>query len=139
MAKREREEEFEVSKVAPLQPLSRYSLLLQSLALSIVYCTTIFTNISATTTAVLYNDLYQYQCYYYCCTVQRSLPISVLLLLLYCTTIFTNISATTTAVLYNDLYQYQCYYYCCTVQRSLPISVLAVRRSLPSISDRHNI
>ena len=52
MAKREREEEFEVSEVAPLQPLSLASLLLDPT----VACTLHF------------------QCY----TVQRSLPISVL-------------------------------------------------------------
>ena len=50
MAKRKREEEFEVSEVAPLQPLSLASLLLRSLALSIF-------------SATVYNDLYQYQCY----------------------------------------------------------------------------
>ena len=131
--------------------LSLASLLLWSLALSIVstvllyndlyqyqcYCTTIFTNISATVqrslpiSVLLYNDLYQYQCY--CttiftnisATVQRSLPISVLLYnnlyqyQCYCTTIFTNISATVqrslpiSVLLYNDLYQYQCY--CTTI------------------------
>ena len=47
MAKREREKEFEVSEVAPLQPLSLASLLLRSLALSIV------------STVLLYSDLYQ--------------------------------------------------------------------------------
>ena len=50
MAKREREEEFEVSEVAPLQPLSRCLLLHSPLS---VQC------------MLLYNDLYQYQCYYY--------------------------------------------------------------------------
>ena len=48
MAKREREEEFEVSEVAPLQPLSRYSLLLR----------------------------YTLHCQY-SATVQKSLPLSV--------------------------------------------------------------
>ena len=46
MAKREREEEFEVSEVVPLQPLSR---------LHSPLSTTIFTNISATIRLLLYD------------------------------------------------------------------------------------
>ena len=65
MAKREREKEFEVSEVAPLQPLSLASLLLRSLALShCQYSATVQRSlpINILHCTVLYNDLYQYQC-----------------------------------------------------------------------------
>ena len=59
MAKREREEEFEVSEVAPLQPL-----LDPTVACTLhfqCYCTTIFTDMSAILLCTI-NDLYHYQC-----------------------------------------------------------------------------
>ena len=74
MAKREREEEFEVSEVAPLQPLSLASLLLDPTVACTLhfqcYCTTIFTDIMS----VLY--------YYVLLTIFTIISAS-------CTTIFT--------------------------------------------------
>ena len=54
MAKREREEEFEVSEVAPLQPLSSPTVACTLVQRSLPIVLILYT--------ALYNDLYHYQC-----------------------------------------------------------------------------
>ena len=74
IAKCEREEEFEVSKVAPLQPLSHQPSPMVACTLHCQY------------SATLYNDLYQYQ-YYYCTVmyndIYQAFQIDIIIIYIY--------------------------------------------------------